>query len=59
MKVGDLIRYSIGNRGVEPPIGVIIKTPGQTNNGDYEVYFIDGWTGWCREIFMKVINESW
>ena len=58
MQVGDLIRYRIGNRGVEWPIGIITKTPEQTNNGDYEVYFVDGDRGWCREIFMQLVEKN-
>ena len=58
MQVGDLIKYSIGNRGVEPLIGIITKTPEQTNNSDYEVYFVDGDRGRCRARYMELVSAS-
>ena len=57
LKVGDLIKYRIGlKRGEEWPIGIITRTPKQTNNGDYEVYFGTK-RQFCREMFMQLVEK--
>ena len=54
IEVGDLVTYRIG---IDVGIGIISRTPEQTNNGDYEVYFGDK-RQWCRECYLERVNAS-
>ena len=55
MQVGDLVKYTIGIWGKET--GIITRTPEQTNNGDYEVYFGNK-RQWCRECYLELIQKK-
>ena len=54
MQVGDLVRYRSQN-----VLGVVLRTPQETGNGDFEVCFTDErltHTMFCRDIFLEVVK---
>jgi len=59
MQVGDLVKYAAhaGNAA----LGIVLRTPEQTDNGGFEVCFIHGrltHTMYCRGDFLEVLNAS-
>ena len=59
MQVGDLVKYRthiVGNAA----LGIVLRTPEQTNNGDFEVCFLqvghDAHTMFCRGDFIEVVK---
>ncbi len=60
MQVGDLIKYRIGvKRSDDWPIGIVLRTPEQTNNGDFEVWFADvSKRQFCREMFLQLVEKK-
>jgi len=54
MQAGDLVGHRFENG-----LGVILKTPEQTNNGDYLVHFTnDRKPRWYREKYLELINVA-
>ena len=58
MKVGDLVRYKRLHyvKGLSP-VGVVLRTPDETLNGDFEVLFSDT-VRFCRGKLMELVSEN-
>ncbi len=58
MQVGDLVRYRA--HPTKAALGIVLRTPEQTNNGDFEVCFLqvghDPHTMYCRGDFIEVVK---
>ena len=58
MQVGDLVRYSA--HPTNAALGIVLRTPEQTKNGDFEVCFLqaghDPHTMYCRGDFIEVVK---
>jgi len=55
MKVGDLVRYqpvNILSKRKHGAVGIILRTPEQTNNGDFEVCWVNRYNG-CKTIMYS------
>ena len=57
MKVGDLVssRRVHYVKGLSP-VGVVVRTPEETLNGDYEVLFGDRMR-FCRGKLLEIVSE--
>jgi len=60
MQVGDLVKYKVHH---EPhaALGLVLQTPEQTNNGDYEVLWTKNGLDsilYCRGELLEIINAS-
>jgi hypothetical protein len=54
LKVGDLVGHRF-----EEGLGVILKTPEQTNNSDYLVHFANhNQPAWYREKYLEAIGGT-
>ena len=60
MQVGDLVKYRA--HSTNAAFGVVLRTPEQTNNGDFEVCFFQtdytdsDHTMFCRNDFLEVLS---
>ena len=57
MQVGDLVRYR--SHVTNAALGIVLRTPEQTNNGDFEVCFMHDrltHTMFCRGDFLVTIK---
>lgn len=57
MEVGDLVKYKTMHALHHLSLGVVLKTPEETRNGDYEVLFGDE-VRFSRGKLMEVVSES-
>ncbi len=57
MKVGDLVSYLRLHyvKGLSP-VGVVVRTPEETLNGDFEVLFGDR-VRFCRGKLLEIVSE--
>jgi hypothetical protein len=60
MQVGDLVKYR--SHDTNAALGIVLRTPEQTNNGDFEVCFLkagyDPHTMYCRGDFIEAVSAS-
>ncbi len=59
MQVGDLVKYR--SHDTNAALGIVLQTPEQTNNGDFEVCFMHGrlvHTMFCRGDFLEALSAS-
>jgi hypothetical protein len=63
MQVGDLVKYI--SHSTNAALGIVLRTPEQTNNGDFEVCFsktigqrVYRNTLYCRERALEVVYAS-
>ena len=59
MQVGDLVKYR--SHDTNAALGIVLQTPEQTNNGDFEVCFMHGrltHTMYCRGDFLEAVGAS-
>ena len=60
MQIGDLVKYRV--HSTNAAIGIILRTPEQTNTGDFEVCFFqtdystNSHTMFCRGDFIEIIK---
>ena len=58
MQVGDLVKYR--SHTTNAALGIVLRTPEQTNNGDFEVCFLQTGhaphTMYCRGDFIEVVK---
>ena len=58
MQVGDLVKYR--SHDTNAALGIVLRTPEQTNNGDFEVCFLKAGcaahTMFCRGDFIEIIK---
>ena len=57
MKIGDLVSYLRLHyvKGLSP-VGLVVRTPEETNNGDFEVLFGDRMR-FCRGTRLEIVSE--
>ena len=57
MKIGDLVSYLRLHyvKGLSP-VGVVLKTPEETSNGDFEVLFGDR-VRFCRGKLLEIVSK--
>tara|TARA_R100000152_G_C6750293_1_gene173928 strand:- start:446 stop:610 length:165 start_codon:yes stop_codon:yes gene_type:complete len=53
MQVGDLVKHTLIER-----LGIVLRTPEETGNGDHEVYYSYGMKGYWNKRWMKLVQES-
>ena len=58
MKIGDLVSYLRLHyvKGLSP-VGVVVRTPEETLNGDFEVLFGDR-VRFCRGKLLELVSKS-
>jgi len=57
VKVGDLVRYKTMHALPLVSVGIVLRTPEETHNGDSEVLFKHR-IRFCRGKLMEVVSES-
>ena len=57
MKIGDLVKYR--SHVTNAALGIVLRTPEQTNNRDFEVCWLDPdftHTMFCRGDFLEIVK---